>query len=197
MLETSTAVTDVQKFTRALYQDLGIYTPGQIDFEYIASAIGIEIRFCPVGSKAFMKTRIAQVDSRLSAVEQRNELAHEIAHIILHSGSQLHLPKLFIELQERQANILAAELLAPMYMVKQLFESESMPNDERLAAIALSEVFHLTPPMGKARIAKYKQLLWYEHTPQFGRDFDNSIWIGYTRLMFKNGQVVGRRRHVD
>ncbi|WP_206921878.1 ImmA/IrrE family metallo-endopeptidase [Alicyclobacillus suci] len=197
MLQTSDAVTNVQKFTRTLYDGLAIHVPSQIDFEYIADAIGIEVRFCPIGSKAFTKTRIAQVDSRLSLEEQRDELAHEISHIILHFGSQLHLPPSFIELQERQANVLAAELLAPIYMIRQLFESESMPNDERLAAAAISELFHLTPAMGKARIAKYKQLLWYEHTPQFGRDYDNSMWIGHTRLMFKNGQLVGRRRHID
>lgn len=197
MLETSYAVTDVQKFTKALYEDLGITSPAQIDFDYVADAIGIEISRGPCGSKAFIRTRIAQVDSRLTPIEQRDALAHEIAHIILHYGSQLHLPKLFVELQERQANVLAAELLAPLYMIKNLFESESMPNDERLAAIALSEVFHLTPAMGKARIAKYQQLLWWERTPQYGRDYDSSMWIGHTRIMLKDGQIVGRRRHVE
>lgn len=50
-------------------------------------------------------------------LDQREDFAHELAHILLHAGSQGVLSESFIELQERQATSLALLILVPTHLL--------------------------------------------------------------------------------
>ncbi|HHY67698.1 MAG TPA: ImmA/IrrE family metallo-endopeptidase [Alicyclobacillus sp.] len=66
-----------------------------------------------VRSQSFLGSKIIFVDDRLPLNEQREEFAHELVYIWLHSGSQLVLPEPFIRAQESQADRTAMYLLIP------------------------------------------------------------------------------------
>ncbi|MFP3663162.1 ImmA/IrrE family metallo-endopeptidase, partial [Burkholderia sp. SIMBA_043] len=63
---------------------------------------------------------VIRVDSRLPLEQQREKIAHELGHLILHVGIQPDLPELFVVSQEFQTNHFAEHLLVPYYMFDHL-----------------------------------------------------------------------------
>lgn len=78
------------------------------------------------GASSLIGVNSAQVE-----VRQRFTIAHEIGHFLLHQGESLHVDRSFrtmlrsglssqgIDVEEIEANVFAAELLMPRYLIRQ------------------------------------------------------------------------------
>ncbi|KPV45618.1 ImmA/IrrE family metallo-endopeptidase [Alicyclobacillus ferrooxydans] len=102
------------------YRRRDIQSPSEIDLESWAKEAGIWVHHVPLGSTYYemsddMYTII--VDDRLPKLQQRVELAHELGHVILHTGDQEVLSHDERTRQEREANHFAMYALAPTYML--------------------------------------------------------------------------------
>src|SRR5579875_2258678 len=100
-----------------LYRSFGIRHPHEIDLDAIAERLGIQVRYLPHDSVLVRPFGypVLSVNRDEEPIAQREQLAHEIAHELLHCGSQLASPDSYISLQEEQARLCALYLLAPAF----------------------------------------------------------------------------------
>ncbi|ABR48540.1 protein of unknown function DUF955 [Alkaliphilus metalliredigens QYMF] len=121
------------------------------------------------GSKTIIKKNkaIILLDSQLPPREERQELAEEFCHALLHLGNQIDNTTI-IDKQENQAKRMAAYLLCPIHIIKNI----SVPSDTYAMIDELADVFFVTPEFMKYRLS----LIW-------GQDID--------MVSYHNGQAYG------
>lgn len=143
-----------------LYQYLNIRYPDEIDLDLVAEACHIEVIRQPGRSRTMTHPdrkgwMLVQVDALLPDREQRERLAHEIFHCLLHAGEQLQLPIPFVELQESQAKAGAAHLLMPLWMLNSLY----LPSNREGLIHFLAETFKVTLDFSKRRVGLVERRL--------------------------------------
>lgn len=139
-----------------LLQEQKVQRP-PVPVEAIARSIGAEIRYSPFeGDISGMVYRdkdrtVIGVNSLHHPHRQRFTIAHEIGHLLLHKGTEVHVDKTFrvnlrddlssqaVDKDEIEANRFAAELLIPKHMLLEdlkgrEFDFESEENIRGLAA---------------------------------------------------------------
>jgi Zn-dependent peptidase ImmA (M78 family) len=113
-----------------LLRRAGVHRP-PVPVEKIAEMLGIEVRYSPnsdnVSGALIRKGKelIIGVNSSQHPNRQRFTIAHEIGHFRLHKGFDLHVDEDFCinrdgtdNLDEREANRFAAELLMPEQFIE-------------------------------------------------------------------------------
>lgn len=152
MRVTLTKHSRLETIVDHLYKKLNIQHVNDIDLELICDLTEVTLHYAPIRSQAFTDSRIIIVDNRLSKYEQREELSHELAHVMIHSGSQLFSPKEYVQLQEIQAERLAMYLLVPTFILEKEFINISF---EQGYTQYLSEIFRVTEPFMLNRLKHY------------------------------------------
>ncbi len=196
----------VEELTEKLLKSAGIcHFP--IDLEQIAHYLSIRWVYMDVDSMSDLVHKKIIIDNRLDWLDQREDFAHEIGHILLHYGSQLILPEYFIELQEWQANSFAMFLLIPSYLlISALNKLHLRTEREHIAYIA--QAFHVSLKLAKKRFQKLQSQMLLKESPsdylvtnktypRFGLDYDSTLTIGSTEYYYRNGGVVYRRKLSD
>lgn len=133
-----------RKYIRALVDDLiGKHqiTAAPVDVEYIARSMGISVVTQSVEAdiSGFLyrqrHSTIIGVNSHHFHTRQRFTIAHELGHFLLHTHEDVHVDKFFEvklrsnkfspaeELEEKEANLFAAELLMPKQLLDRELES--------------------------------------------------------------------------
>ncbi|MCM3560638.1 ImmA/IrrE family metallo-endopeptidase [Brevibacillus borstelensis] len=115
--------TEIEKRIRSLYQSIGIKSPEDIQEEWIASLLGIKLRYADAPSFSFEKGnfRCIVIDNTLPADEQRKHFFHELGHLFRgHTGDQSRFPDLFKGLLEEQAEHFAKNAMMPYHMIQML-----------------------------------------------------------------------------
>lgn len=146
------------------YSQHGILSPHDIDLEALASEHGIIVRYLPRPSKTYELKggrHIIIIDSRNDRLQQRVELAHELGHVLLHTGTQWRLPKLFRIKQEWQAERFAMYALAPTFMLLPRID-EGM--DRRTLSGLLAEEFGVPQTFMSRRLAILHAQLEYQQS---------------------------------
>lgn len=190
---------------QSAYDSLGVGAP--VSLEIVAHAAGVMWRYAPAETSSSIEQRRVILDTRLSCLVLREDFAHELAHILIHVGSQGLLPDLFIDLQERQAQNLALYLLVPSHQLHPYLK-ELCPRTEQQAIGAVAQHFKVSVDFAKRRWRKLQARLdaerqerelmaVLESSPQYGRDFDSRLTIGHTEYFYRNGGVVFERRAVQ
>lgn len=110
----------------------------------------------PLDAEPFclLERRIAVIDAGADRFTQREQAVHELAHILLRHGSQLLVPALFTELQEREAHSLELRLLIPAHQLLAYLEEERPSTVER-AIYGLAERFDVSIPFARRRYAQF------------------------------------------
>lgn len=124
--ELCTSQTWLEDMVYNLLRYHGYEQPEDINLLEICRTFNTEVWFIQGRSRSFPHPRragwfVIQIDSTLSEEEQREKIAHELGHLILHCGAQPGLPELMICMQESQTNHFAEHLLVPFYMFDRLF----------------------------------------------------------------------------
>lgn len=117
-----------------LLQEHNVRKP-PVPVEVIARGLGAEIRYSPFeGDISGMVYRdkertVIGVNSLHHPNRQRFTIAHEVGHMLLHKGTEVHVDKTFrvnlrddlssqaVDREEIEANSFAAELLMPKHML--------------------------------------------------------------------------------
>lgn len=124
----------IEATVERILQEHNVRTP-PVPVDDIARKLGAQLRYAPFeGELSGMVYRqdervVIGVNSLHHPNRQRFTIAHEIAHMLLHKGKEIHVDKAFrinlrdtvssqaVDREEIEANIFAAELLMPREML--------------------------------------------------------------------------------
>jgi Zn-dependent peptidase ImmA (M78 family) len=138
------------------YKQIGISSPGQLDFRVIADCLGIQLEFWEVSSRLYKKKLI--IDSRLTPQEQWEDFAHEICHKLRHSGNHMTMPDMFLELQEFQANHFSYHFCVPTFMLRKL----NFQKSRKETVYLIADIFNVTYALADKRLAMYENKMLYQ-----------------------------------
>ncbi|MED0983008.1 ImmA/IrrE family metallo-endopeptidase [Bacillus paramycoides] len=155
--------TQLEDYIQHLYQSLCIFVPEQIDMIEIAKKLNICLYFAPFGSHALQRNGITilVIDSRKSKYEHWEDFSHELCHILLHSGNQLLMPKMFLDYQEAKAKNFELHFCVPTFMLRRIHSSQ-------LTAYFIAETFNVSLQLAEKRLSHYEnQLLAHKLHDEF------------------------------
>ncbi len=137
----------------SILKNNGIKHPWEIDIEKIVQQYhNIKFFYMNCDSKTIIKKNkaIIMVNSNLSYNEKRQQLAEEFSHALLHLGNQLtYYNDIYLDKQENQAKRMAAYLLCPLFMIKEL----SIDMDNYTMLDEMAEIFDVTNEFMKYRLS--------------------------------------------
>ncbi|OLN21608.1 hypothetical protein BTO30_14090 [Domibacillus antri] len=144
----------LENFIENLYTKISITSPEQLDIELIARRLNIEVGYSHKKSKCAELDGIMMIrlNENLSKAEQWQEFAHEVCHLLRHSGNQTELPFPFVQLQEWQANTFALHFCIPTFML----EKADLPFDRRLAINKAAKLFNVEHAFAEERLALWE-----------------------------------------
>ena len=197
--------TDSDITIRNAYTSLAIVAP--VDLQTLCDAAGIRVRYQDAESASYPERRRIVLDVNQDRLTQREDWAHELAHVLLHCGPQLSLPTLFSDLQERQAHTLELYLLVPTHLLIPYLKN-LQPRIDTEAIGSITRHFDVSVAFAKRRWQKLQSQIEahrrqaelsmvMEAMPQYGRDYDSRLTIGNTEYFYRNGGVVFQRRAVQ
>lgn len=117
--------THTEGFIQKLYTRMGILKPQQLDFQELATKIGIQLFYWPDKSQALFLKENAYIflNEELSDQQLWQDFCHELAHVLLHIGHQGQMYPLFREYQENKANNFMYHACIPSFMLDELDQS--------------------------------------------------------------------------
>lgn len=132
-----------------LYKSIGITSPTELDMLLIAKEIGVEIGY---------RKKPFRFDNEIILVrgterEEWMEFGHEICHYLRHSGSQVNMHLLFLELQEWQAENFMYHFCVPTFMLREL----DLPSDRNIAIWEIQKAFNVSYEFAELRLEKFVQ----------------------------------------
>lgn len=110
------AYTHLEDYVNKLYKALSIFTPHDLDMDYIANQLRAQVYY---GQSNFRLDNKIVIEKSTPQKEWQS-FGHEIAHFLRHLGNQLSMHYLFIELQEYQANHFSYHFCVPTFMLEQI-----------------------------------------------------------------------------
>ncbi|OES45850.1 ImmA/IrrE family metallo-endopeptidase [Domibacillus iocasae] len=156
----------LEDFIENLYTNISITSPEQLDIELIARRLNIEVGYSHNKSKCAEIGGIMMIllNENVSRTEQWQEFAHEVCHLLRHTGNQTELPFPFVQLQEWQANTFALHFCIPTFMLQKL----DLPFHKQLAITEVVQTFGVEYSFAEERLELYEiQMMGvkYGHTP--------------------------------
>ncbi len=116
---TAFNMSSLEKRIHDLYREKGFIQPCDITLHAFNEWVNIETIYRHGDTNNFELHNAYKIfiDPGKSLPERRIEMAHEIAHIVLHSGNQIQMALLARSKQEWQANRFAMYALVPSLML--------------------------------------------------------------------------------
>lgn len=131
------------------YQEIGIFTPRDINEQYIARSLRI---FLTYSEKRCYSTqtgnfKMINIHEGLNPEKKRETFFHELCHLLRHEGNQYAMmPEAFRELQEREANHFTRYAAIPFHMLNLMdWRSPTLVHD-------ISETFQVSEEVSEYRV---------------------------------------------
>ncbi|MHC8517044.1 ImmA/IrrE family metallo-endopeptidase [Sporosarcina sp. ITBMC105] len=136
-----------------LYKEIGISRPSQLNIALIAKRLNIIIY--PIGwtSEAIYVNgrQYIYLNKHLTTEQRWQDFAHELGHILRHSGNQRKLHPLFVELQEWQADNFMYHFCVPTFMLRRI----RLPPDKDTAICLIARTFNVEFEFAEERLKRY------------------------------------------
>lgn len=149
--------TWLEETTYQLLHNLNITTPEEIDLFKICNHLKVDILH--TNTKSYTNYNPTPsgyyqifINYLIPQREQREKIAHELGHILLHSGNQLFMNNDFIKLQERQTKMFTGYLLIPLFMLEDVI----LPEYKEKSIYYIAKKFNVTLQLASK---KYDQLM--------------------------------------
>lgn len=127
--------TYTEQFIKNIYLRINILTPEMLNFQKIATSIGIQVFYWQDKSQAlfFKDQSYIFLNEQLTPPQQWQDFCHELGHVLLHTGNQRRMYPLFREYQEYKANNFMYHACVPSFMLDELEPTElTVENVQRL-----------------------------------------------------------------
>ena len=141
-----------------LYSRHGIHTPGDISLHVFDRVLPIRVIY-RYGAAVAIDTDYEHtvfVDGHQSLPERRVKNAHEIGHLLLHSGIHPWMPPVWHDKQEWQTTRFAMYSLAPSHMLLKEIRGEEFHCRGAMVA-SLAEIFCITESFMDERLLVLEQ----------------------------------------
>lgn len=142
-----------------MYRLIEISNPDQLDKRVIAEKLNIKLHYFDEDSEANVINGIKRIflNERLSSRKRWQEFAHELCHILRHVGYQQHMPFLFYQMQEWQANYFSYHFCIPTFMLQELQE---------INVYQIMNLFNVEFEFASRRLEMYKNKCYSKGYPQ-------------------------------
>lgn len=190
------------------YRKHHIKSPQDISLEMFAYDAGIWVHYVPHPSTNYQFKEnfyTVCVDNRIPWENQRVEMAHELGHVLLHTGRQEFMNDDFRALQEFQADRFAMFALTPTYMIANCIVQAA--SRQQLVS-QLAYTFDVPEPFMDARlhlleqrlrdIAAQAQIKEALEQQSAGYDYSYRHPLNHrVEYLVRDGAIVGRRYRAD
>jgi len=145
--------TALEDWVTNFYLKLNIYTPQDINENYIASELGIFLHRKKMAPFFQIVGRYCgiTIDIRDSQVKQREVFFHELCHVLRHSGNQGKMNKAFRELQEWDTKNFTIYAAIPHHMISYI------PLNDENVIDQMVNIFRVTPELCEERLNQIKK----------------------------------------
>lgn len=128
-----------EDFFQEVYQDINIFFPTQLNIYMITDALDIGLYPINDVSQALRSDGRDYIflNNGLTGPEQFEVFAHELGHLLTHSGNQVAMSPNFIEYQEWQADSFALHFCVLTFTLQKM----CLSNDTRVAQSIVKESF--------------------------------------------------------
>ncbi|MDM5297590.1 ImmA/IrrE family metallo-endopeptidase [Bacillus pumilus] len=148
-------LTHLEEEIKRLYTQLHLSGPAYVDMQRIASDCNVWIHYEDTGSMMIQHQGLFSIilNRSLSSEEQWEDFAHELCHVLKHTGNHFNMHKLFRELQEFQAKQFMYHFCVPTFMLLQM----KLPHLRDHAIQQIAQTFHVTWAFAERRLALFEQ----------------------------------------
>lgn len=148
-------LTHLEEDIKRLYAQLQISGPAYVDMHRIAAEFHVWVHYEDTGSMMVKHQGLYSIilNRALSPEEQWQDFAHELCHVLKHTGNHFKMHKLFRELQEFQAKQFMYHFCVPTFMLLQM----KLPNLRQQATLQIAQTFHVTWAFAEKRLALFEQ----------------------------------------
>lgn len=154
------STSHTEDFVKELYTKIGILEPQQLQFQFIASRLGINVFYWPEPSQALFLKDYAYIFLNENVTDQKKwqEFCHELGHVLLHAGNQCQISPSFREYQESKANHFMYHACVPFFMLDEL-QINDYTNE---SVLLVQQQFNVEKEFAVHRLTQYlnKRLLF-------------------------------------
>lgn len=108
--------THLEDYIFRIFSSIGVKQPKDLDMHTIAQKLGVEIVYRNKAFRIYDEIVLFRSNSR----QEWQLFGHEVCHFLRHSGNQLLMNQLFVDLQEWQASHFAYHFCVPTFMLDKL-----------------------------------------------------------------------------
>jgi Zn-dependent peptidase ImmA (M78 family) len=111
---------DLENWIAYTYQKNKIHYAADLDIDRIAGMFNASIIYHPGQTKIIWNDKfgLIYIDESLDERQRRERFFHEVAHIVRHTGYQVGMNSLFVQLQEIQAALFQFYAAMPVFMLE-------------------------------------------------------------------------------
>lgn len=148
-------LTYLEEDIKRLYHQLQLIGPAYVDMQRIAAEFNVWVHYEDTGSMMIKHQGLYSIilNRSLSSEEQWQDFAHELCHVLKHTGNHFKMHKLFRELQEFQAKQFMYHFCVPTFILLQM----KLPNLRQQAISHIAQTFHVTLAFAEKRLALFEQ----------------------------------------
>lgn len=145
----------LEDFVKKLYYQIDIFEPDNLSIKIISSSLDIKIFYWEEKSQAIIYDDMSAIfiDSRITPQIQWQDYCHELCHVLIHSGNQIHMPYLYREYQEFKANNFMYHAAIPTFMLNNLVLNDCTMENVRL----IQQLFNVEEDFAMKRLNQYIQ----------------------------------------
>ncbi|TRM13208.1 ImmA/IrrE family metallo-endopeptidase [Lentibacillus cibarius] len=155
--------THLEDYIQNLYKYLRINRPNQLTIDSIAKKLNLNIYYGKFSFR-FGKDLIIQESTKQ---REWQLFGHEVGHYLRHCGNHLAMNRLFIDLQEWQANHFAYHFCVPTFMLQ---------NTDNLSIYTIMNLFNVECDFATRRLEMYQNKLYEEGKNHVLSKIQNEIW---------------------
>lgn len=154
--------TELEQWISSRYIQHGILRPSDLDIDEVSAAFEVDLVEYEGPPFSCNTTDVIFLPKRMDTLTKRLVFFHELCHVLRHAGNQRHMPELFLQQQEIEAERFLQYAAAPFYMIKELPLGEGQKEVVEL----ISSEFKLPYKFSYARLLQIQNRILTQITAQ-------------------------------
>ncbi|MGE6631046.1 ImmA/IrrE family metallo-endopeptidase [Bacillus sp. NPDC077027] len=180
-------LTHLEEDIKRLYTRLQLDGPAYMNMHKIATELNIWIHYEETGSMMIKHQGVYSIvlNRYASSEEQWEDFAHELCHVLKHTGNHFEMNKQFRDLQEFQAKQFMYHFCVPTYQLLQM----KLPYLRQQAVQNIAQRFHVTLAFAEKRLTLFEQR-------KIGIQFQQKLALYFSRKQCKTADKVAEKEAV-
>lgn len=135
--------TELEQWISSRYIEHGLMHPADLDIERVAAVFDVDLVEYDGPPFCCNITHVIFLTKGMDSEQRKHVFFHELCHVLRHAGNQKHMPELFLQQQESEAERFLQYAAAPFYMIRELPLGEGQKEAVELIASEFSLPYKL------------------------------------------------------